>query len=169
MGSGWPQALRGAGRYGAGQGSDDVLGLPSYLGFLVETGQVPLQHQLDAAIGVPLQSSPGTAQENPSLQAGPQPPSSQSAFHSTLHPLVTWAPPVLPSPRSVGSFSPSHRDPGFPSNQSAGTHRALLAQAWQGASASRKASESSYPYPAPLCGLLSLQLSLQPLWPAGTA
>lgn len=120
-----------------------MLGLPSYLGFLVETGQVPLQHQLDAAVGVPLQSSPGTAQENPSLQAGPWPPSSQSAFHPAPHPLVTWAPPVLPSPRAVGSFSPSYRDPGFPSNQSTGADRALLAQAWQGASAARKASGRS--------------------------
>lgn len=62
-----PGSPRGREVWGRG---DSALGLPSYLGLLVETRQIPLQHQLDAAVGVPLQSSPGTAWENDSFRAG---------------------------------------------------------------------------------------------------
>lgn len=88
-----PRLQAGAGLSGPPAGRPPCLpSRCSHLGLLVEAGQVPLKHELDAAVGVLLQRSPATTGGGLTPGRGPGPLSPLSlappSFRSNLHPLV---------------------------------------------------------------------------------
>lgn len=129
-----------------------------YLGLLVEAGQVPPQHELDAAVGVFLQRSPASRGRTPSLQAGAlaHPPS----FHFNLHPLAeNPGPAQAAQPQRGGCFpAPGERVPHKPRKRQGGLTAGgedAAGSGWQDA-ASMKPPGRSCPHPPPLRRPLSL-------------